>query len=91
MAVAGAKEEDEMEELEEPRGATFFFGSFSIELLQRVGIGGFIHLPKPEPKQGTRLGGLQQKPVLEPLLEPCQTGPEPLVVDAFQVNNFPWL
>ena len=29
MAVAGAKEKDEMEELEEPR----FCGSFSIELL----------------------------------------------------------
>ncbi|KAG2644967.1 hypothetical protein PVAP13_2KG390400 [Panicum virgatum] len=37
--------------------------------------GGFIHLPKPEPQRGTHLEGLPQKPVLKPLLEPCQTGP----------------
>ena len=78
-----------MEELEKPRGATFLW-----LLLHRIapqsGYRGAL-LPEPEPEPGTRLGGLQQKPVLEPLLEPCQTGPEPLVVDAFQVNNFPWL
>ena len=62
-----------MEELEEPHGATFC-GSFSTESLQRAEIGG-LHLPEPEPEPGTRLGGLQQKPVLKPLLEPCLTGP----------------
>ena len=75
MAVAGAKGEDEMEELEEPRGATFFLAPSPSNCSREWESGGFIHLPKPEPKQGTRLGGLQQKPVLELLLEPCQMGP----------------
>ncbi|RLM98691.1 hypothetical protein C2845_PM06G21630 [Panicum miliaceum] len=57
-----------MEKLEEPRGATCgatFYGSFSTKSLQAS---------PPELYGCTLFGGLQQEPVLKPLLEPCQRG-----------------
>ena len=64
----GAKEEDKMEELEEPRGATFLW-LLPHRIAPESGNPG-ASLREPEPC--TRLGGLQQKPVLEPYWSPVK-------------------